>query len=352
MLLDKTVLVHTKYRYEYYKKRGYACSTDKKVEVKIEDLPKESRYKFRVACDNCGKEYLILSCNYFRQIVYHPNKIYCCNCAPKVMHSGENHPNWNYNITDDERENRFRHIDGYKEFIETVLQLSDYKCKICGSHYNLQVHHLDGYEWCKEKRTDVNNGVCLCDSCHRTFHSKYGYKGNTKKQFEEWIGCEVNEYSQEQIDNVNLVRAKRVICLETNKIFESAYKCEIEMLSKRKNGTGSIVSQVCNRRGQTNNYHFLWYEDYLNLSEDEINEIKNKKPYAQPTLRKQVVCIETKQLFSSIFNTTKYLGVKSRSKLSEYLNGRGYKTFHKMHWCFLENYDGDINELEKVGDGW
>ena len=47
-------------------------------------------------------------------------------------------------------------------------------------------HHLDGYDWCKERRIDINNGVCLCENCHKEFHKIYGYGNNTKEQYIEF----------------------------------------------------------------------------------------------------------------------------------------------------------------------
>lgn len=30
------------------------------------------------------------------------------------------------------------------------------------------------------------NGVCLCEKCHKEFHHIYGYRDNTKEQFEKF----------------------------------------------------------------------------------------------------------------------------------------------------------------------
>ncbi|MCM3706431.1 HNH endonuclease [Cytobacillus firmus] len=100
---------------------------------------------------------------------------------------GENNVNYNPNKTDEERE-RGRHIQGYDKWRIAVYDRDRYTCILCGDSRggNLNAHHLDGYDWCKEKRIDVDNGVTLCESCHFDFHDIYGYGANTRHQFEEF----------------------------------------------------------------------------------------------------------------------------------------------------------------------
>ena len=61
-------------------------------------------------------------------------------------------------------------------------------CQKCGKRQgDINAHHLNGYHWYKEGRTDVNNGVTLCSCCHKEFHEIYNNRNNTKEQYEEWI---------------------------------------------------------------------------------------------------------------------------------------------------------------------
>lgn len=101
---------------------------------------------------------------------------------------GSNNPNYNPEMTDEERE-AGRKIPGYQEFIKEVYKRDNYTCQRCGDNKggNLVAHHLNGYDAFKEQRTDTNNGVTLCNVCHKEFHSLYGYGNNTKEQYEEWI---------------------------------------------------------------------------------------------------------------------------------------------------------------------
>lgn len=108
--------------------------------------------------------------------------------ANKGRYLGSNSPRYNHDLTDEERE-RGRKILGYQEFIKEVYKRDNYTCQKCGDNKggNLVAHHLNGYDTFKEQRTDVNNGVTLCNVCHKEFHSLYGYGNNTKEQYEEWI---------------------------------------------------------------------------------------------------------------------------------------------------------------------
>jgi hypothetical protein len=110
----------------------------------------------------------------------------CKQCfADKIR--GENHPNWNPYLTDEERE-LGRLYPEYYQWRKEIFERDNYTCQCCHNRGGkLNAHHLDGYNWCKEKRTDIDNGTTLCFDCHIEFHSFYGKKHVTKEQFEEFI---------------------------------------------------------------------------------------------------------------------------------------------------------------------
>lgn len=99
---------------------------------------------------------------------------------------GKLHPNYNHDMTDEERkEGRLQ--EGYDAWTKQVKANADYTCDCCGVRGGkLHSHHKDGYKWCKERRIDITNGVCLCEKCHREFHNQYGYRDNTEAQYIEF----------------------------------------------------------------------------------------------------------------------------------------------------------------------
>lgn len=99
----------------------------------------------------------------------------------------ENHPRWDKNKTDHERIIKRKYKE-YSNFVESCLKRDNYTCQITQQvGGKLNVHHLNGYSWCKNGRLDINNGITLSEKIHKEFHSTYGIINNTKKQFVDFI---------------------------------------------------------------------------------------------------------------------------------------------------------------------
>lgn len=187
------------------------------IKVKPQHLTKGSNYKVKVRCDECDNKYYTPWNSYLRYL-HKDGKIYCRKCASKLFKSGENSSLWNSNITNEERELK-RNYPSYTKFVKEVFARDNYTCQCCKNDIanNGVVHHLDGYNWCKEKREDVTNGILLCKTCHNNFHSIYGNGNNTKEQFEEWIGYTVLLKE----NNMPIKDARMVYCIEENKVYNS-----------------------------------------------------------------------------------------------------------------------------------
>jgi hypothetical protein len=142
--------------------------------------------KIKIKCSNCSKE---IEVNKYK--LEHQKYFYCSTSCKsehqKIILIGENNPFYNPNKTEKERIYG-RDIIGYKEWRNIVYKRDNFACKCCGTTKSggFNAHHLNGYDWDKEHRTDANNGVTLCSKCHKKFHSIYGYGHNTKEQFEEF----------------------------------------------------------------------------------------------------------------------------------------------------------------------
>ena len=96
---------------------------------------------------------------------------------------GDKHHNYNPDLTDEERKG-FRCISGYQKWRKAVFTRDNYTCICCGDNTggNLIAHHKEGYACAPELRTTLENGITLCETCHKDFHHNFGYGNNTKKQ--------------------------------------------------------------------------------------------------------------------------------------------------------------------------
>lgn len=323
--------VQSKHKSKLVVKRGT------KILVKVEDLPKKNAVLLDVECDYCGKKYKITNNNYEK--VNHDKRIYCRGCAKKLFNSNINHPLYKPEISIEERE-QGRFYPEYIDFIKRVLRRDNYICQCCGKHRDelscsLSVHHLDGYNWCKEKRTDDTNGITLCENCHTNFHSKYGKGDNTKEQFEEWIGHALQELEKFQGE---ILFARKIYCFEEDKIYNGANEyCRLNNLK-----SNTPVYNVCNHKKgykTVNGKHLFWYDEYTDMSTEEINNIISSIPIRHN--RKSVICLNTGKIYTSINDASKETEVNKesiRNCCHHRQNNVCSKSGDQLQFMFLDEY--------------
>lgn len=101
---------------------------------------------------------------------------------------GDKHHNWDINRTHEkrciERKTTKDHI-----WRSTIFKRDNRICCKCNKDKvsRMVVHHINSYDIYESQRYDINNGIVMCEECHKDFHKKYGYGRNTKEQFEEYL---------------------------------------------------------------------------------------------------------------------------------------------------------------------
>ncbi len=107
----------------------------------------------------------------------------------QAKNKGKNHYRYNPRLTDEERMNNRYQLYGENQtsWRVRVFENDNYTCQLCKERAGvLNAHHLNSWDTFPEERFDIDNGITLCESCHKAFHVEYGYGENTKEQFEEF----------------------------------------------------------------------------------------------------------------------------------------------------------------------
>lgn len=343
-LVTKTVEVKFGNNCKYYENLGYKFETHidnegrlkrKKnaiITIKVNDLPHGSNKHVICTCDNCGIEKNIPYHRYIEQINKYNGYTYCHACVLTLFHSKENCHFWKTEKTDEDRYIDRKTLE-YRIFVNKVLARDNYTCQCCGYIDDLKVHHLDGYNWYVNGRYDTNNGITLCGACHNNFHSIYGRGDNTKEQFEKWIGHIVinNEYK-----NNEYKVAKEIINLDTGEI-------NIASVFSRKYGVkDTCIYRCCNMKTRhCNNFHFLYYENYIKMSEKELNDYLEWTKCTNNT--KKIICLTTGKIFYSLPEIEQEYPLCSKKAVHHCLKNNGKKSGKledgtPLQWMYYDDY--------------
>lgn len=132
-------------------------------------------------CD-CGNEILISSSH------LKAGRTNSCGCLQKELaakrmsiKTGDLNPAWKGGTSIDAR-----NCQEYKVWKRSILKRDNRTCQICGDKHELEIHHLYSFVDNIDKRYDVDNGICLCHTCHKVFHMEYGSGDNTPQQLEDF----------------------------------------------------------------------------------------------------------------------------------------------------------------------
>ncbi len=172
---------------EYNKKRTNSYQPNQIVNdtvtlLSIIDKDSKNRTVWKCLCHYCGVEFEAKSPTLSNRK--------SCGCMKINNLKGLDNPNYNPNLSDEERmvlQNRYYlYRQECKDWSKSVFHRDRYKCQVTGRTDDIVAHHLYSWHTHPNLRFDICNGITLTRDIHKQFHSEYGYKENTPEQFTEF----------------------------------------------------------------------------------------------------------------------------------------------------------------------
>jgi len=164
-----------------------------KVLYRVENS-KNNKVQYFCEC-TCGNTKVIIGTSLSK------NSTKSCGCLSREIKSlamtGEGNPmwdngasccgaknnNWKGGISGERLDNKDHKVWRLKVFTN-----DDFICQKCSSvGGRLNAHHILSFSRFEHARYLVDNGVTLCEACHREFHKLYSYTDFTLEDYEEWM---------------------------------------------------------------------------------------------------------------------------------------------------------------------
>ena len=144
---------------------------------------------------------------------------------------------------------------------------------------------------------------------------------------------EMEEMLKNNIAKASEARKKKVVCVETEEIFESATEASKNIT----NCSQSKITMCCQGQRKTaGGYHWIYFEEYLKIDSiegylSEINK-KNHRPH-----NRRVLCVETQEIFESVTQAAniKKLSLYSIAECCRNKKENNY-TCGGYHWRYID----------------
>jgi len=191
------------------KSNGIRVPFNTKIWIEVWDLPENSSIRIKYMCKYCNK----IDTPQWRFFIKKEELFRCNSCEKKLFRSGdknpmfgltgETSPNWN---SEKLEEDRIKKREGYEYNIwrKEIFYRDKYICQKCykKSEGDLVAHHILPYSTYPEYRLYINNGITLCENCHKIFHSIYGSNKYLLYDFFEWLNP-ISRYEEGEHDLLN-----------------------------------------------------------------------------------------------------------------------------------------------------
>lgn len=119
--------------------------------------------------------------------------------------------------------------------------------------------------------------------------------------------------------------AKKVICLETNEVFDT-----VKQAYENIGGSESGILDALQNKRQYMNFSFVYYEDYINNKEIKVKKDKRKEIGGNSPSAKKVICLETMEIFGCIKEASEKINCDASYLSKRIKNKKKYKGYTFM----------------------
>lgn len=117
----------------------------------------------------------------------------CSKECARLQMTGSGNPSWKGGVVKGTREGR-----DYFKWRHNVYERDQYTCQCCQEvGGSLNAHHIASYARYPELRTTLDNGITLCESCHKEFHKLYGTLKFTPDDTFEYLKNKENSFEDD-----------------------------------------------------------------------------------------------------------------------------------------------------------
>ena len=154
-------------------KEFYICPSRVQIYCSVKCRAQGQRKGKPLICKVCGKEYYRSPAQIkWRGSSYCSKK--CLGEAQSIREQGANNNQWKGGVSTENH--RLRASKRWRVWREAVFTRDNWTCQVCGARSSkgnpikLHPHHIKHFAEYPDLRFDVNNGITLCEECHRKAH--------------------------------------------------------------------------------------------------------------------------------------------------------------------------------------
>lgn len=135
--------------------------------------------RVELICDGCGTKFEKRESEVYWHEKRGHNEHFCNRTCKDKHHRGENNPKW---IKDRSKIKNKKYAIRFSyemnQWRDEVYKRDNYTCQMCGNrssegnHLELNAHHIKRFSDYPGLRTDVDNGITLCERCHKKTYCK------------------------------------------------------------------------------------------------------------------------------------------------------------------------------------